>query len=236
MFDQVAEALQKALDAFTGDGTWCASRKCAFCCGAAGGIAAAAGIPGVNAPDLFDDISDAYEDADMGAMQVIVDELAERRIRGEEDHDGAGWGEMDAAEFEAALGEALRSRDAADGLRYSLMIGFVAGLMFRYQDPKNEPYGPVRYKIIRGYEEDSDELLAQARGTLGFATRFTDPASFAGQAEACRIYEAMFERMRRAQNFGLRKTRAGDQGVYAQRYLLVNYRLSRQGAAESGDP
>ena len=237
MFDQVAEALQQALDAFIEDGTRCASRKCAFCCGAAGGIAAAAGIPGVIAPDLFDDISDAYEDADVGAMQVIVAELANRRVRGEEEHDGAGWSETRAAEFEAALGEALRSRDAGDGLRYSLMIGFAAGLMFRHQDPEYEPYGQIRDKIIRGYGTGSDELLTQALGTLGFATRITDPSSFASQAEARRSYEAMFERMRRVQNFGLRNARAGNPAVYAQRFLWINYRLAQQGeAAESEGP
>ena len=235
MISVVIKVLGRALDALEGDGAASSPHSYAFHCGEAGGIAAACGAQGVSAEELCDDISDAYEDDDARAMRDILNELESRRQRGEPDHDCVECRETPAAEFDAALGEALRAMDAGDAVRYALMIGFTAGLMYQHQDPQDEPYGPVRDKIIRGYREGSDELLAQARGTLGFATRFTDPASFRSNAEARRIYETMFERMRRVQNFGLRKARAGDETVYAQRYLWINYRLSQQEEPETGD-
>ena len=232
----IVEALRRALGARDRIELSVGSRGYAFHCGEAGGVASAAGVPGVRAPELWDDISDAYETGDVLLLWDIVDEVENRRQRGEDHQAPCRPDEMEAAEFDAVLGEALRSKNAEDGLRYSLMIGFAAGLMFRHQDPQEETYGPVRDQILKGYETGSDELLGQAHGTIGFATRITDPATFACHAEARRIYQAMFQRMRRAQNFGLRVARAGDQTVYAQRYLWINYRLSRQGeAAASGD-
>ena len=231
----IAEALRKALSAGDGIELSVASRSYAFHCGEAGGLASAAGVPGVRAPELWDDISDAYETGDVRLLWDILDELESRRRRGEDHQAPCGPDEMEAPEFDAALGEALRSKNANDGLRYSLMIGFMAGLMFRHQDPEEEPYGPVRDKILRGYETGSDHLLGQAHGSIGFAVRMTDPASFASQAEARRIYQAMFQRMRRVQNFGLRSVRAGDPAIYAQRYLWINYRLSSQGDAAASE-
>ena len=236
----IVEVLRKALAARGGTEPSTGSHTYTFHCGEAGGVAFAASVPGVRASELWDDISDACERGDEGLLRDIVAELEDRRLQGEEHQAPCGPDEMEAAEFDAtefdaALGEALRSRDAGDGLRYSLMIGFVAGLMFRYRDPEDELYGPVRDKIVRGYEEDCAELLGQAHGTIGFAVRMSDPASFASHAESRRIYREMFQRMRRVQNFGLRNARAGDQAVHAQRYLWINYRLSRQGVTPEAE-
>ncbi len=167
MISVVIEVLGRAMDALEGDYVASSPHSYTFHCGEAGGVAAACGTPGVSAEELCHDISDAYEDADVRSMRGILDELENRRRRGEPDHDHVEWRETEAAEFDAALGEALRARDAGDTMRYSLMIGFTACLMYRHQDPQDEPYGPVRDNIIRGYREGSDEPLAQARGRLG---------------------------------------------------------------------
>ena len=161
MINLIVEATQKAVYAVTHD----EDLDFAFHWGEAGGIAAVAGVFGVKALEMCDDISDAYEDVDLDFMKYILREASERL-------------------------------DNGDPVRNALMIGFTAGLMFRYDDPADGVEGTVRDKIIRGYQTGSDELVEQDRGTLGFGARMTDPMGFMSKAEAARYYEERVRTMR----------------------------------------
>ena len=88
--------------------------------------------------------------------------------------------------------------------------------------------GRFANKIIRGYQTGSDELLEQARGTLGFGARMTDPMGFMSKAEAARYYEERVRTMRWVQNFGLREKRSVDETVAIPNALSINYQLIQQ--------
>ena len=224
MINLIVEAMQKAIYAVTHD----EDLDFAFHWGEAGGIAAVAGVFGVKALEMCDDISDAYEDVDLDFMKYILREASERLDNGDEHYARTRDNMLHALEFGAALQEAMKARDNGDPVRNALMIGFTAGLMFRYDDPGDGVEGTVRDKIIEGYHTDSDELLRQAHGTLGFGARMSDPMSFMGKAEAARYYEERVRTMRWVQNFGLREARSVDETVAIPNALSINYQLIQQ--------
>ena len=231
MIDLIAAALQYAFvvfeaddeDEFELDGL-----NYAYHCGEAAGIAAAAGIFGVKALEMCDDISDAYEDCDLDFMRYILREASERPDSGDEHYARTRESEIHALEFGAALQEAMRAQEEGDLERRSLMIGFTAGLMFRYQDADDGAVGAVRAKIISGYETDSNELLQEAQGTLAFGARMSDPMGLIGKEESARYYEERMRTMRWVQNFGLREARSTDEAVVAPNSLSINYQLLQQ--------
>ena len=145
---------------------------------------------------LPDDISAAYEDVDLDFMKYILREASERLDNGDEHYARTRDNMLHALEFGAALQEAIKAKDNGDPVRNALMIGFTAGLMFRYDDPADGVEGTVRDKIIRGYQTGSDELVEQDRGTLGFGARMTDPMGFMSKAEAPGYYEERVRTMR----------------------------------------
>ena len=197
-------------------------------CGEAGGIAAATAAFGVRALELCDDISDAYEDIDLDFMRYILRETSERPGRDEADHARTRQTNSHALEFGAALQEAVKAKGEGDHSRHSLMIGFTTGLMFRYQGPDGGVQGTVLDKIMEGYHTDSDALLRQAHGTLGFGARMSDPMSFMGKDEAARYYEERVRIMRWVQNFGLRDACSTDEAVAIPNALSINYQLIQQ--------
>ena len=204
----------------------------AYHCGEAAGIAAAAGIFGVKALEMCDDISDAYENCDLNFMRYILREASERPDSNNDHYARTRETEIHALEFGAALQEAMRAKEAGDLERRSLMIGFAVGLMFRYEDPDDGAVGAVRAKIINGYETDSDELLQQAQGTLAFGARMSDPMGLIGKEESARYYEERMRTMRWVQNFGLREARSTDEAVVAPNSLSINYQLVQQTGKE----
>ena len=127
----------------------------------------------------------------------------------------------------------MRAKEDRDLERYSLMVGFAAGLMFRYQDPDDGAVGSVRAKIISGYETESTELLQEAQGTLAFGARMSDPMGFIGKEASARYYEEQVRTMRWVQNFGLREARATDETTAIPNFLSINYPLT-QHAGEEG--
>lgn len=231
MIDLIVIALQNAFilygdfdeDDFELDGL-----NYAYHCGEAAGIAAAAGLFGVKALEMCDDISDAYEDADLNFMRYILNEASERPDSNNEHYARTRDPEIFALEYGAALAEALRAKEEGDLERYSLMIGLTVGLMFRHQDHDESGPGEVRAKIITGYETDADELLQQAHGTLGFAARMTDPMGFIGQEAAARHYEEHVRTMRWIQNFGLREARSKNETAAIPNSMSINYQLTQQ--------
>ena len=224
----ITESMQKAFDALKEDGSSPHnSHGYAFHCGEAGGLAAVARVAGVHTSALCDDISDAYEDGDAELMRFLLDEVRSRPRNDDGRRGLHGNMELQAPAFDNALQEALNSKEAGDSLRCSLLIGFVVGLMYRYQGPGYRPLETVRDEIINGYETGCDELLHKAGGTLGSVTRFTDLGSFMSNPEARQHYEELFRLLRWVQNFGLRQARAKNQrGLMAQAYLLFNYRTT----------
>ena len=201
----------------------------AYHCGEAAGIAAAAGVFGVKALEMCDDISDAYENCDLDFMRYILREASERPDNGNEHYARTREAEIYALEFGAALREAMRAKEEDDLERRSLMIGFAVGLMFRYEDPDDGAVGAVRAKVITGYEIDSDELLQEAEATLAFGARMSDPMGLIGKEESARYYEERMRTMRWVQNFGLREARSTDEAVVAPNALSINYQLVQQG-------
>ena len=105
-----------------------------FCCGEAGGIAAAAAMFGIKALELCDDLSDAWEDGDADFLRQILNDLRERPDIGAatnpEPRSAASL-----AVLSAALAEAVMARRAGDPRRFALMSGFGAGLMFAEPEP-----------------------------------------------------------------------------------------------------
>lgn len=231
MIDLIVAALRSAFiefeadddDEFEMDGL-----NYAYHCGEAAGIAAAAGVFGVKALEMCDDISDAYEDSDFDFMRYILREASERSGSDNEHYAHTRDSEIHVLEFGAALQEAMRAKEDGDLERYSLMIGFAAGLMFRHQGPDDGAVGAMRAKIITGYETDSAELLQEAQGTLAFGARMSDPMSLMGKEDAARYYEERVRTMRWVQNFGLRETRSSDERVAIPNSLSINYQLLQQ--------
>ena len=231
MIDLIVTALQYAfivMEADDEDEFELDELNYAYHCGEAAGIAAAAGVFGVKALEMCDDISDAYEDCDLDFMRYILREASERPDSGNEHYARTRESEMHALEFEAALREAMRAKEEGDLERCSLMIGFAVGLMFRYQDPDDGAVGAVRATIISGYETDSNELLEEAQGTLAFGARMSDPMGLIGKEESARYYEERMRTMRWVQNFGLRGARSTDEAVTAPNSLSISYQLVQQ--------
>ena len=165
-------------------------------------------------------------------MRHILREASERPDNDNEHYARTRETEIHALEFGAALQEAMRAREEGDLERYSLMVGFAVGLMFRYQDPDDGAVGSVRAKMISGYETESTELLQEAQGTLAFGARMSDPMGFIGKEASTRYYEERVRTMRWVQNFGLREARATDETTAIPNFLSINYPLTQQAGKE----
>ena len=129
----------------------------AFRCGEAGGIAAVAGLFGLSALELCDDISDAWEEDDNDFLLYILNELMERPNQQDQTYarvrdTGIDWGVRGAV-----LDDAIRSYDEGDDMRYHLMCGFVSGLMFNGPGPRYEP-DDVLKGIVAYHEANHPEL------------------------------------------------------------------------------
>lgn len=200
----------------------------AFHTGQAGGIAAALGLFGIKGLSLCDDISDAYETGDSGFMASILSEASERlenpasgaRVM---DSDAIGW-----PEYGAALNQAAEAQAAGDHMRYALMAGFVAGLMFNNPGPDYPDHGTIRDAVLKAYAAGSDKTLKWAQARIGAGLRMTDPTPFMGQEQYGRHYEERLRMMRWAQNFGLRQARAGEQGVAVPGSMRINHAVRQQ--------
>ena len=198
-------------------------------------VAAATGVYGIKALSLCDDISDAYETGDAGFMVAILDEATERL-----DNPDAGAAITDAGkaiswpEYGLALHQAAEAKDAGDRLRYALMTGFAAGLMFNSPGPSHPEYGTIPDAIVAAYETGSDELLQYAQARIGTGARMTDPTPFMPDEQYNRYREERMRTMRWLQNFGLRQARVSDQRVAMPGSMRINH-AARQLAQESND-
>ena len=111
-----------------------AQRPGMFHLGAAGGLAFSARLPGIKSEALFDDISDAAEKRDLDQVGRIRRTVV-ARLRSDYPPDepspakgGLDW-ETGLLQMLAVLNEARTAREEGDAVRYSLMAGFLVGLM-----------------------------------------------------------------------------------------------------------
>lgn len=109
-----------------------AERSGAFHLGSAGGLAFSGLLPGIESDALFDDISDAAEERDLGQVDRIRRSVADR-LRSDPSPNESADGEngLDWAagflQMLAALNEARTAWRERDRFRHSLMLGFLAG-------------------------------------------------------------------------------------------------------------
>ena len=111
-----------------------AQRSGMFHLGASGGFAFVGHLPGIKSEALFDDVSDATEKWDLDRVGEIRRTVA-ARLRSDHppDEPSPGKGGLDWAtgylQMLAVLNEARTAREEGDIVRYSLMAGFLVGLM-----------------------------------------------------------------------------------------------------------
>ena len=138
---EVADALENALAGLQdaenrciGSGSGSGPLNHVFRYGEAGGIAAAAGLFGIKALALCDDISDAWEDNDIELLPHIIEELKARTDVG-----AATNPDPPAATsltvLATSLAEAVIARNAGDLERFALMSGLASGLMHANPNP-----------------------------------------------------------------------------------------------------
>ena len=152
----------------------------AYHCGEAGGMAAAAGLFGAKSLELCDDISDAWECNDQDFLLHLLSGLIDLAKRRHETYGKTRASGLDWEALGAALDDAMRSRDQGDDMRYHLMIGFVAGLMFNHPGPPHDSdevaTGIIDYCAANDPEtvEVVKKRLAEAIGDEGTAITFRD--------------------------------------------------------------
>ena len=125
-----------------------AQRSGMFQLGVAGGLAFSHGLLGFGSEALFDDISDAAEREDLDQIGRIRRSVAARLGLDEPPpaRRGSNW-EAGPLQMLAVLSEAREAREEGDAVRFSLMAGFLVGLL-------SEELGMViRYR--NGYLKDA---------------------------------------------------------------------------------
>ena len=206
------------------------SQRYALNMGKAVGFVLARDLPGIESDELFDNLSDAFENEDTGALDEIRQSVA--CLADGQAADGAE-GCLDESgdlrrypawdEYGSALNEAIEARNAGDSVRYSLMIGLVSGMMFEDPGPQYENV-TILSKVIRGYETDSPELLRESQRHISFGIRMTAPIGAVSDEEI----DIQLNMIQRVQNFGLRIERGGDESVRLPTSTIVNLGLLRQ--------
>ncbi|MDE0296618.1 MAG: hypothetical protein OXI93_20730 [Bryobacterales bacterium] len=138
-YEQIQEALQQALcwlerPPAEGPEAHDAQRSAQFSLGVAAGLAFAGLLPGISSEALFDDISYASEQRDLDQVGHILrsvsarlgaDRLPDAPPADRGDHK---W-QAGALQMLAVLREARTARQEGDVGRYSLMAGFLVGLL-----------------------------------------------------------------------------------------------------------
>ena len=147
-----------------------AQRSGMFHLGAAGGLAYSGRLRGIHAEALFDDISDAAEKRDLDHVGRIRRTVA-ARLRSDHPPDepspsksGLDWA-AGALQMLAVLNEAQTAREVGDAARYSLMAGFLVGLMpeglwtsgVRYR------HGSLRHAVLAAHDRNPERARSWVR-------------------------------------------------------------------------
>lgn len=211
-----------------------------FHLGRAGGISFTGGFPGAGSDALFLELSDAVERCDAEGIERVR-QVALARSNPDNDSivEGATAGDEGARDWisapmqwGAAVNEARLARREGDTGRYSLMLGFVSGLMFHnpghggYEIPGRPPrQGTILDGLRLAYRDDRDDLLKWAQIRLAGAHRHTFFAEFADFPKEERSVQGV-------QNFGARIARGDADEVRVPTSYIINRALVLQSPEE----
>ena len=235
-----------------------AQRSGLFHLGVAGGLAFFGHLPGMKAEALFDEVSDAAEKRDWHEVGRIRKEVAARLRPGHvpdassTGEDGLDWA-SGYPQLLAVFREARAAREQGDAPRWSLMMGFLVGLMSGM--PRYGPryrHGFVKEAIVAAYDEDPesartwvkveeitpwadygesadtdprDLLLRWVQFRLAAGDRFTCPTFFFRESAARQYYDQQEASTQRAQNFGKRLADPDTEGVWVSMSHALNRAL-----------
>ena len=162
-YRKIVDALDQALssldplpagDAAPRDRRWTG----VFHLGVAGGLAFSARLPGIESEALFDDISDAAEKRDRDQVGRIRESVAARLEPDCPPYEpppgkrGLDW-QAGPLQMLAALNEARTAREERNTIRFSLMMGFLVGLI-----PERFPryqLGTLRDAVLAAHEPET---------------------------------------------------------------------------------
>ncbi len=144
-----------------------AERSWMFHLGAAGGLAFVGRLPGIKSEALFDDISDAAEKRDLDPVGEIR-RTVEARLRSDHSPDesstGKGGLDLEAGFLQmlAVLNEARTAREEGDAVRYSLMAGFLVGLMSEgsWSSRVRYRHGSIRDAVLAAHDRNPESAVA----------------------------------------------------------------------------
>ena len=149
-----------------------AQRSGMFHLGAAGGLAFFGCLPGIKSEALFDDISDAAEKRDLDQVGEIRRTVV-ARLRSDHplDEPSPGKGGLDWAagvlQMLAVLSEARTAREESDAVRYSLMVGFLVGLMSgRSGWPVRYEHGSLKDAVLAAHDRNPESARAWAESVM----------------------------------------------------------------------
>ena len=235
MYGKVLNALEEALfwlerPPAEGPGVHDAQRSGMFHLGAAGGLAFFGCLPGIKSEALFDDISDAAEKRDLDQVGEIRRTVV-ARLRSDHplDEPSPGKGGLDWAagvlQMLAVLSEARTAREESDAVRYSLMVGFLVGLMSgRSGWPVRYEHGSLKDAVLAAHDRNPESARAWAESVMAHELQGesadTDPRAlllrWVGErlAAADRLSSPMFFRVEGETEDGRRDREARERAYY----------------------
>ena len=213
-----------------GPGVHDAQRSGMFHLGAAGGLAFFGRLPGIKSEALFDDISDAAEKRDLDQVGEIRRTVV-ARLRSDHplDEPSPGKGGLDWAagvlQMLAVLSEARTAREESDAVRYSLMVGFLVGLMSgRSGWPVRYEHGSLKDAVLAAHDRNPESARAWAESVMAHELQGesadTDPRAlllrWVGErlAAADRLSSPMFFRVEGETEDGRRDREARERAYY----------------------
>lgn len=227
VFDALEEALSSLDRLPAGDaaarGGW---RTGVFHLGVAGGLACSARLPGIESEALFDDISDAAEKRDRDQVGRIRESVAARLGPDCPPPGKRGLVDWQAGPLQmlAVLNEARTARDDRNTFRFSLMMGFLAGLIA--DRARRFQHGSLWDAVLAAHEPETEAARAwveaesiAACGRDGAAAE-TDPRALllrwvgARLAAEHRLSGPMFLRPEQESAEGRRKREAGEREYF----------------------
>ena len=208
-----------------------AQRAGMFHLGAAGGLAFSGRLPGIKSEALFDDISDAAEKRDLDQVGEIRRTVV-ARLRS--DHPLAepspGKGGLDwaagALQMLAVLNEARTAREEGDAVRYSLMAGFLVGLMSEvpWSSGVRYEHGSLKDAVLAAHDRNPESARAWAESVMAHELQGesadTDPRALLLQwvgerlSAADRLSGPMFFRVEGETEDGRRDREAGERAYF----------------------
>lgn len=171
VYREVLDELEEGLSALEGAPTEGpavrdAQRSGLFHLGVAGGLAFFGCLPGIESEALFDDISDAAETRNLdqvGRIQKTVSARLRSQDPPNEPSRREGGLDLDAGFLQmlAVLNEARAARESCDAIRYSLMAGFLVGLLSPGSDwGIGYSHGSLKDAVLAAHDQSPERASA----------------------------------------------------------------------------